>query len=332
MTTALATQDNSTLPVSTGSGHMLFDPVAFAHGQRVANLFASCQLIPAHLRNKPADCFIALHVANRMQEDPLMVMQNMFVVNGTPGWKTQYMIARANSSGKFKGTITWDVEGKEKALRVRAKATLASGESIESPWIDFAMAEAEGWTKNAKYKSMPEMMFRYRSAAFLSRLYAPEVMLGYQTVEELETSNEMKDVTPLAAAEEPPVSKLDKLVSAKAPKEELAEFNAKLDEVLDAPKQEDVDVADQIEGTSLIGSMANYPAYSGNDLKKAAGQVIETLAEFAEADYEAEAERAEAISTFTASVNVNGLLAAMKRKGDSVAGPKKKLEEALLPF
>jgi hypothetical protein len=33
---------------------------------------------------------------------------------------------------------------------------------------------------------MPELMLRYRSAAFLVRLYAPEVMLGVPTIEEVE--------------------------------------------------------------------------------------------------------------------------------------------------
>ncbi len=47
------------------------------------------------------------------------------------------------------------------------------------------MAEAAGWTKNPKYRSMPEHMLRYRSATLLIRLYAPEVMHGYSTAAEL---------------------------------------------------------------------------------------------------------------------------------------------------
>jgi hypothetical protein len=47
---------------------------------------------------------------------------------------------------------------------------------------------------------MPEVMLRYRSAAFLVRFYAPDVMLGYQTVEEVE------DVVASATPSAPPLN------------------------------------------------------------------------------------------------------------------------------
>ena len=56
------------------------------------------------------------------------------------------------------------------------------------------MAKKEGWTKNAKYQSIPEQMLRYRSAAFLIRLYCPEVMIGVPTAIEIEL--EARDITP----------------------------------------------------------------------------------------------------------------------------------------
>lgn len=164
---------------------------------RVAQAFSDSQFIPAHFRGKPADCFVALNMAHNMGEDPFLLMQNIYMVSGTPGWKTQYLIARAANCGVFNGGITWDIEGEGEGLRVTAKATLAkTGEVVTSPTIDFKMANGEGWTKNPKYKTMPELMFRYRSAAFLIRLFAPQVMLGYQTVEEVETLPPAIEVEP----------------------------------------------------------------------------------------------------------------------------------------
>jgi len=61
------------------------------------------------------------------------------------------------------------------------------------------MAKKEGWTKNAKYQSIPEQMLRYRSAAFLIRLYCPEVMIGVPAQVELEL--EARDVTPTGGAD-----------------------------------------------------------------------------------------------------------------------------------
>lgn len=178
--------------------NMLFDPEAFAHGQRVANLFANSQLVPAHLRGKVADCFIALHMAERLGEDPLIVMQNIVIVSGKAGWMTQYMIGRANRSGVFKGRINWRSEGAGDKLEVTAHATLAdTGEEVTAT-VSMAMAKAEGWTSNKKYTSMPEHMLRWRSATMLIRLFCPEVMLGIPAADELEDvqAGQMRDVTP----------------------------------------------------------------------------------------------------------------------------------------
>ena len=64
---------------------------------------------------------------------------------------------------------------------------LKTGEILESPNITMAMAKAEGWLdKNgSKWKTMPDLMLRYRAASFFSRLYAPEIAMGMQTVEEV---------------------------------------------------------------------------------------------------------------------------------------------------
>ena len=163
----------------------------FSLMQRQAALFASSPLIPQHLRNGTpqqamANCYIAMTIADRMGEDRMTVMQNIHIVHGTAGFKAQYMIARANASGKFKDSIDWEVNGKGQDLSVTAFATLASTGRRVSFTVDMAMAKAEGWTKNSKYQTLPELMLRYRSGTFLVRLYAPEVMLGYQTAEEID--------------------------------------------------------------------------------------------------------------------------------------------------
>lgn len=135
-----------------------------------------------------------------MAEDPLTVMQNLAIVNGRPCWQTQYMIARANKSGVFQGRITWAGEGRGDSLTVTASAVLADGGEVVSVAVSMAMAKADGWTKNPKYNSMPEHMLRWRSAAMLVRLYAPEVMLGIPTVEEEDAPQQavLRDVTPAA--------------------------------------------------------------------------------------------------------------------------------------
>lgn len=68
---------------------------------------------------------------------------------------------------------------------------------IEGPEVSIEMACAEGWydKSGSKWKTMDELMLRYRAAAFFGRIYAPEVLMGVQTAEEVHDA-QMKDVTP----------------------------------------------------------------------------------------------------------------------------------------
>lgn len=228
---------NQVTLTQNASTAMLFDGNTFEQAQRAANLFANSNLVPAHFKGKVADCFIGMMIATRMNEDPLTVMQNMYMVNGRPGWSTSYMISRANASGVFKGRITWASEGAGDSLSVTASATLAdTGEQVSAS-ASMAMAKAEDWTRNAKYKSMPEHMLRWRSAAMLIRLYAPEVMLGYQTQEELETLP-IKDITPVAN------DAIDSLV-AKIEAEKAAEVPAEPEHAEQPAEQVAFDIAAQ---------------------------------------------------------------------------------------
>ena len=67
-----------------------------------------------------------------------------------------------------------------------------SGETLESIEVTMQMAADEGWStkSGSKWKTMPELMLRYRAAAFFTRLYCPEISMG------LHTSEEMEDIAP----------------------------------------------------------------------------------------------------------------------------------------
>jgi hypothetical protein len=195
-----ASRSVATIPESAEAQH-------FGLMQRQARMFAMSPLVPEHLRKGTAEqamanCYIAMTIADRMGEDRMTVMQNIHIVHGTAGFKAQYMIARANASGVFRDGIDWEISGKGADLSVTAYAKLAStGRRVEIT-VDMGMAKAEKWTSNAKYQTMPEIMLRYRSGTFLVRMYAPQVMLGYQTVEEREdlSAAAMPEAEPLSAA------------------------------------------------------------------------------------------------------------------------------------
>lgn len=201
MNTATALPANvAQLPAPQMGGDIFATPAAFEHAQRVVKALCASVLIPQHLRgNNGADALLALAIARRMGEDPVMVLQNIYVVHGRAGWAAQYMIARANQAGVFKSRIRWTIEGAGDGMKATARAVMADDGEEVSVTVGMAMAKAEGWVKNPKYQTMPEHMLKYRSATFLVRLYCPEVMMGFQTREELEDmhyAGQLRDITP----------------------------------------------------------------------------------------------------------------------------------------
>lgn len=179
--TALAVHDEVASPLG-----FLSNPAAFEHTWRVAKAFSMSQMVPPHFQQKPENCMVALMMAQQLEVNPLLALQNLIVIQGRPGFNAQFAIALANRRGPFAGPITWSSQGQGDALAVTAHATIKSTGEAVSVTVSMEMAKAEGWTKNPKYRSIPEQMLRYRSATWLIRLYCPDVLLGFGTSDELE--------------------------------------------------------------------------------------------------------------------------------------------------
>ena len=77
------------------------DSSSFELAQRMAKALSQSTLIPKDYQNNLPNCLIAINMAARMRAEPLMVMQNLYVVHGRPSWSSQFLIATANESGRF---------------------------------------------------------------------------------------------------------------------------------------------------------------------------------------------------------------------------------------
>lgn len=189
--------------------------------QRAAKLLSSSTLVPVAYRawdekkgenqNALANCVVALNMSQRMGADPLMVMQNLYIVEGRPSWSSQWIIAAINGCGRFSPLrfdlkdlgpkeVEYEVTKWVERQRVTSKhkATVQNlecvawaveketGTRIDSPKVSVEMAVKEGWygKSGSKWQTMPEVMLRYRTASFFGKLYAPELLMGLQTVEE----------------------------------------------------------------------------------------------------------------------------------------------------
>lgn len=161
----------------------------FEDYQRMAKVFVNSNLVPANFKGDMGACLIALNMANRMGADPLQVMQSLYVVHGKPSFSSAFLIACFNQCGRYtairyrevgeRGTDTWGCQA--------ITTEKSTGEVLEGVTVTIGMAKAEGWYNKtgSKWKTMPELMMRYRAATFLIRSVAPEIALGFQTTEEV---------------------------------------------------------------------------------------------------------------------------------------------------
>lgn len=166
-----------------------FNLQSFELIQRVSKAFASSDLVPKQYQGNLANCMIAMDMAQRIGANPLMVMQNLYIVHGTPGWSSKFLIATINACGRY-SSLRYEWKGKlgEADYGCRAWAVeRETGERLDGIWVTWSMVRAEGWeSKNgSKWKTMPDQMFVYRAAAFWQRAYAPELGMGLQTAEEI---------------------------------------------------------------------------------------------------------------------------------------------------
>ena len=219
---------------------------SFELSQRIAKMLSSSTLVPEQYRatiqkkagkdeygnqlwreepnpNGLSNCVIALNMSNRMGADPLMVMQNLYLVNGRPSWSSQFIMAGINSSGRF-SALRFELEDlgeKEvecvetvwenrkpkkisKTVKIHDFSCVAwaiereTGERLESSKITIEMAVKEGWytKEGSKWQTMSEQMLRYRAASFFGRVYAPELLMGLRSAEE--EQDRIIDVTPEA--------------------------------------------------------------------------------------------------------------------------------------
>ena len=118
----------------------------FIMAMQMAKALASSTIVPATFQKNDANCLIAIEQAQRLRVSPLMVMQNLYVIQGSPSWSSKFLIAAINNSGKFDMELqfeeTRDKDGKPYSCLAW---TTKNGRRVEGMTVDMEMAKAEGW-------------------------------------------------------------------------------------------------------------------------------------------------------------------------------------------
>lgn len=206
------------LPEQASATSLILHGDAFDRIERMADIMASGKsTIPVHLRNK-GDCMAVIMQSMQWGMSPIAVAQKTHLVNGVLGYEAQLVAAVINNSGvvrdrfhfewfgdwskvvgRFKQVESrtkkddngnpkkyivpdWDQKD-EQGLGVKVWATIR-GES-EPRVLELLMTQAR--TRNSTlWTEDPKQQIAYLAQKRWARLYAPDVILGVYTTDELQ--------------------------------------------------------------------------------------------------------------------------------------------------
>ena len=204
------------LPAKQQSQNLFFNVERFELAQRVAKVIAINDFVPDIFKGDKniGNRMILLNYAERLNCDPIMLSQKLYIVHGKPGVEAQLKIGLANASGRFTPLKWKHVDEDTDKWRCTAYAKdKESGEILEFT-LDWATVKRERWLdkSGSKWKTIPKKMMMYRSGSWWCDLYCPEVTLGLPSADELEDAIEIEPITVTSDLEQ-------KILSAPSEKE-----------------------------------------------------------------------------------------------------------------
>ena len=159
---------------------------SFKLAAQMSKALAQSTIVPSTFQKHEANCMVAISQAQKLGVDPFVVMNNMYMIQGKITWKSEFVIAMINASGKFDTELQYEEEQKDGKPYACTCFTFKDGRKIEGIKVTMDMAKSEGWLdkSGSKWKTIPQLMLRYRAAVFFARFNAPELTSGLYTVEE----------------------------------------------------------------------------------------------------------------------------------------------------
>ena len=184
--TALAVKEPTQNPNAVT---MWNDAKLYNQSLAMAQTLSKSEIIPQSYKGKPADCLIAIDIANRLGLSPAIVMQNSQCVRGNFTWKGSACKAMIDGCGRYQKTryVYIGEEGKD-SYGCYLEAIDNDGEIIKGVPVTIAMAKKEGWYNKdgSKWQTMSDLMLKYRAAAFFMRTECASIAMGFLTKEEVE--------------------------------------------------------------------------------------------------------------------------------------------------
>lgn len=165
------------------------DAKLYNQSLQMAQVLSKSEIIPQSYKGKPADCLIAIDIANRLGMSPAIVMQNSQIVRGNFTWRGSACKAMIDGCGRYRKTryVYVGEEGKDN-YGVYLEAIDNDGDVIKGTPVTIAMAKKEGWYQKdgSKWQTMCDLMLKYRASAFFMRTECASIAMGFLTKEEVE--------------------------------------------------------------------------------------------------------------------------------------------------
>ena len=231
--------------VPSSSGALILDSASMDSMYRMAEIMAKGKsTVPDHLKGNVGDCMAIIMQSITWKMNPFAVAQKTHLVNGHLGYEGQLVNAVIQSSGVTADRFSYEwygdwakIVGKTKVVKVPEKdgkkayefrvpdSSLADevglgvkvwatikGE-IEPRILDLQLVQAS--VRNSPlWASDPKQQLAYLAVKRWSRLYAPDVILGVYTPDELDAPQPAQQVRNMGAVEEAaPAVDMDKLIA-----------------------------------------------------------------------------------------------------------------------
>jgi hypothetical protein len=257
---------------------LTFDPVRFEAMQRIAQVMSEARVtVPRHLQNAPGDCLAVIMQSAQWRMNPYAVAQKTHITqSGQLGYEAQLINAVVTSIAPIRHRIEFEFigewsqilgkvkeqtgksggkyyvadwsKGDEVGLGVRAWATM-KGES-QPRQIEVMLSQC--WPRfSTQWATDPRQQITYVAVRKWARRYAPDVLLGVYTPEELETSAERDMGTANIVTDPEPASRTESVKSKLRGKTKPAASVSLLDDVLTA-----ISAAQDLDALKAAGEQA----------------------------------------------------------------------------
>jgi hypothetical protein len=169
------------MSVTLATGTASLVPQTMDQAVRLAEIMSRGKLIPEHIRN-PADALMVIEQAMRWNMSPFAVAQATSSIHGKLMFEGKLVAAALHSSGALATRLAYDYEGAGDNRTVKVSATLAG----ETAPRELTIRYGDVKTSNEWWKKQPDQQLAYSGARNWARRFAPEVMLGVYSPEEME--------------------------------------------------------------------------------------------------------------------------------------------------